>query len=67
MPFSNQTAPDTPAAQSLGALHGLAALLHCVDPDRWNSLARPHASDLAALTQLIHDDLSAVVGEDPRF
>lgn len=51
------TAAQSPVA--LGALHALAQLLHCADPARWASVARPAPADLAGLLFLIHGDLAA--------
>lgn len=41
----------------MSALHGLASLLQCVDPERWDSMARPPAASLADLIYLVHGEL----------
>lgn len=57
-----ETAPAS-VRQPLGALHGLAQLLACVDAERWNSLGRPAAGDLGALLYLVHADLAGGLAE----
>ncbi|WP_332772971.1 hypothetical protein [Phenylobacterium sp.] len=41
----------------MSALHGLASLLHCIDPERWDSMARPPAASIADLIYLVHGEL----------
>lgn len=50
---------QSPLIAPLGALHGLAQLLACVDPQKWDSLARPAARDLATVLFAIHADLAS--------
>lgn len=56
---------ESPAAiaQPLQALDGLASLLACVDPARWNSVGRPPVAGLAALTRLIHSELESAIAD----
>lgn len=60
---SNPEIDDTQLARPLGALRGLAQLLACVDPERWNSVGRPAASDLATLVFTIHGELEGELTE----
>ncbi|WP_293385613.1 hypothetical protein [Phenylobacterium sp. SCN 70-31] len=59
------TRPEAPSGlvQALGQLEGLGGLLACACPDRWDSLARPQAAQLAALTHAIHAELRAELAD----
>lgn len=56
---------DRQFTAALSALHGLGQLLACVDPQRWASLGRPAASDLATLIFTIHADLAQGATDEP--
>ncbi len=53
---------DTQAVNSelaigLGGLAALDAMLRCMDPEKWNSMGRPSASDLGMLVTLINHQI----------
>lgn len=49
--------------RSLANLSALGQLLNCVDPSRWNSLARPSAEGIAGLVLTAHAEVHAAVSE----
>lgn len=57
------TTLPTAVAEPLSGLEALAAMLQCVDPQRWDSLARPHAAGLAAIVHLLVGELAAGLAE----
>ena len=54
--FSSTVLPPE-AATALRNLNALGRLLQCVDPQRWNSLARPTAAQLGGLVLSAHAGL----------
>ena len=58
---ANTPPPHPPVAvetrTAARALNGLGNLLNCVDPARWNSMARPQAAEFGCLLWLIADKI----------
>lgn len=55
--------PSGGLVQALSAVEGVACLLACVDPVRWDSLGRPGAHALGALLRGAHAHLEAELSE----
>lgn len=55
----SQHQPSAGLVQALAAVEGVASLLACVDPVKWDSLGRPAPQALAALIRGAHANLEA--------
>ncbi|PZQ63387.1 MAG: hypothetical protein DI570_09345 [Phenylobacterium zucineum] len=65
MSIDHPPLPPAPAGivQGMAKLEGLAALLACVDPQKWDSLGRPAALSIAAIVGGAHASLEADLAE----
>jgi hypothetical protein len=63
MSNDRSTVASAGIVHALNALNAFSTLLNCVDPAKWDTLARPHAHGLADLHFTLIGDLEAQLAE----